>query len=383
MRKDYLVFGAPYIGEEEIAEVVATLRSGWIGTGPKTAQFEREFAEYVGAKYAVAVASCTAALHLSILALNLKPGDEVITTPMTFCATANAILHSRAVPVFADIDPVTQNIDPKDVERKITTKTRAILPVHLYGRSCDMDALLALCEKHRLRFIGDCAHAIETSWHGQRVGGSGDINCFSFYPTKNVVTIEGGMVTTDDEEVAATVKRLALHGMTKDAWKRFGDDGYKHYQVVHPGYKYNMTDIQASMGLHQLRRVDSLHARRQAIWNRYQEAFKNLPVERPREEEKGTLHAFHLYTLLVDKNRCGIDRDTFLNRLHKLNIGAGVHYVAVHLQPYYMETFGMTRGMFPHAEFVSDRTVSLPLSARLTDQDVGDVIEAVRSALDA
>ena len=381
MRKDYLVFGAPYIGEEEILEVVATLRSGWIGTGPKTAQFEREFAQYVGVKHAVAVASCTAALHLSILALNLRPGDEVITTPLTFCATANAILHSHAVPVFADIDPKTLNIDPREVERKITRKTRAVLPVHLYGRPCDVDALIELCKKHRLKYIGDCAHAIETKWGDRRVGGYGDINCFSFYPTKNVVTIEGGMVTTDDEEVAATVKRLALHGMTKDAWKRFGDDGYKHYQVVHPGYKYNMTDVQASMGLHQLRRVDALHSRREAVWMRYQEAFKTLPVERPPDQDKGTLHAYHLYTLLIDRKKCGVDRDTFLNKLHKLNIGAGVHYVAVHLQPYYMESFGMKRGMFPHAEFVSDRTVSLPLSARLTDQDVGDVIAAVREIL--
>lgn len=381
MRNDYLVFGQPYIGEEEIAEVMNTLKSGWLGTGPKTAQFEQDFASYVGSKYAIAVSSCTAALHLSILALHLEPGDEVITTPLTFCATSNAILHSLAKPVFVDVDPTTGNIDPEKIKEKITDKTKAILPVHLYGRSCDLTALQAICQEHKLKLIGDCAHSVETEWQGQRVGSIGDLNCFSFYPTKNIVTGEGGMVTTDDEAMAANIKRLALHGMTKDAWKRFSDTGYKHYQVVSPGYKYNMTDIQSSLGLHQLKRIDELHKKREGIWNRYQEAFKDLPLLLPAPVEENTRHAYHLYAPCLKLDDVKLSRDDLLQALHERNIGSGVHYIAVHLQPYYEQTYGTKEGDFPIAENFSHSTFSLPLSAKLTDEDVGDVIREVTDLL--
>ncbi|HBG30125.1 MAG TPA: UDP-4-amino-4,6-dideoxy-N-acetyl-beta-L-altrosamine transaminase, partial [Gammaproteobacteria bacterium] len=245
MRERFLTFGAPLIGEAEIDEVVDSLRSGWLGTGPKVARFERDFAAYKGVEQAVAVNSCTAALHLSLLAAGLAPGDEVITTPLTFCATVNAILHAGATPVLADVDPVTFNLDPAAVAARITPRTRAVLPVHFAGRPCDMGALMALAEHHDLRVIEDCAHAIESRYDGRPVGTIGDFGCFSFYVTKNVVTGEGGMILTRRTEDAARLKTLALHGMSHDAWRRFSDSGYRHYQVVECGFKYNMMDLQA------------------------------------------------------------------------------------------------------------------------------------------
>ena len=256
-KEKFLVFGSPVIEEAEIAEVVASMRSGWLGTGRKVAQFEEDFRKYKGAAQAVAVNSCTAALHLSMLAADLRPGDEVITSPMTFCATVNAIIHARLVPVLADIDPDTMNIDPGQIEAKITPRTKAILPVHFAGRPCDMDAIAGLARSHHLRIIEDCAHAVEAEYHGRKTGMFGDFGCFSFYVTKNVTTGEGGMVLTREEEDAAKIKRLALHGMTKDAWQRYSDKGYQHYLVVECGFKNNMTDLQAAIGIHQLKRIES------------------------------------------------------------------------------------------------------------------------------
>ena len=279
------------------------MQSGWLGTGPKVAQFEEDFKRYVNAPYAVAVNSCTAALHLAILAAGIKPGDEVITTPLTFCATVNAIIHAGATPVLVDVDPHTMNIDPARIEEKITPRTRAILPVHFAGRPCDMQAICAIVEKHDLKLIEDCAHAIETEYHGRKAGTFGDFGCFSFYVTKNVVTGEGGMVLARNEEDAARIKMLALHGMSKDAWKRFGDEGYKHYFVVECGYKYNMMDIQAAIGLHQLKRVEANWLRREQIWQQYQAAFADLPLVLPAPPEEDTRHAYHLYTVLVDEAR--------------------------------------------------------------------------------
>src|SRR6266849_5475498 len=251
---DFIVFGAPKIEQDEIDEVVRCLESGWIGTGSRVARFEKEFAQYKSQPFAAAVSSCTAAMHLSVLAAGIGQGDEVITTPMTFCATVNAIVHAGATPVLADVDPLTMNIDPAEVEARITPKTKAILPVHFAGRSCDMEALTDIAERHRLKIIEDCAHAIETEYRGKKAGTFGDFGCFSFYVTKNVATGEGGMVVARRPEDASRIKVLALHGMSHDAWKRFGDEGFKHYQVVECGFKYNMMDIQAAIGLHQLRR---------------------------------------------------------------------------------------------------------------------------------
>lgn len=383
MRKDFLVFGSPLIEQEEIEEVVASLKSGWLGTGPKVHRFEEMFKQYKGTRYAMALNSCTAALHLSMLAIGIKPGDEIIVPAMTFAATANAVIHAGGRPVFVDCRRDAMNIDPDDIKRKITPKTKAIIPVHFAGRPCEMDAVMDIAGQYDLKVIEDCAHAIETEYHGKKAGTFGDLGCFSFYVTKNIVTGEGGMVITDNEDYANHIKILALHGMSKDAWKRFSDEGYKHYQVIYSGFKYNMMDIQAAIGIHQLPRIEKYWKRRQEIWNRYNEAFKDLPVFTPAPVESNTRHAYHLYTLLLDIDNLKINRDKFLDEMTKQNIGVGVHYIALHLHPYYQNTYGYKRGDFPNAEWISDRTVSLPLSAKLTDEDVEDVIEAVRATLTA
>jgi dTDP-4-amino-4,6-dideoxygalactose transaminase len=380
---DFIVFGAPKIEREEIDEVVRCLESGWIGTGPLVAQFEREFAEYKEQPFAAAVSSCTAAMQLSVLAAGLGEGDEVITTPMTFCATVNAIIHTGATPVLADVDPRTMNIDPAEVEARITPKTKAILPVHFAGRSCDMDTLTEIAGRHGLKLIEDCAHAIETEYHGRKAGTFGDFACFSFYATKNVTTGEGGMVLTRNEEDLARIKVLALHGMSKDAWKRFSDEGYKHYFVVETGFKYNMMDLQAALGIHQLRRVESNWRRREEIWKRYNEAFADLPIGLPAEPEPDTRHGYHLYTILIDEARTGISRDPFLEAMTAAGIGVGVHYLSVPEHPVYQEQFSWRPEDYPNAMRIGRQTVSLPLSAKLTDAEVMRVVEKVQAALSA
>jgi len=277
--------------------VVACLRSGWIGTGPRVAQFERDFASYQGlqATQVAAVNSCTAALHVSMIAAGLDPGAEVITTPLTFCASVNAIIHAGLTPVLADVDSATQCIDPDAIEAAITPRTQAILPVHFAGRACEMDRIMAIADKHGLMVIEDCAHAIETEYKGRKAGSFGDFGCFSFYATKNVITGEGGMIVGRDEACIAKTKVLALHGMSKDAWHRFGDKGYKHYQVIEAGFKYNMMDLQAAIGIHQLARVERNWRRRQQIWARYMEAFADLPVDLPAPQAPDTRHAHHLF----------------------------------------------------------------------------------------
>lgn len=382
-RDEFLVFGAPRIEEAEIEEVVASLRSGWLGTGPKVARFEEAFRAYAGAEHAVAVNSCTAALHLAMVAAGVGPGDEVITTAMTFVATANAILHTGATPVLVDCDRETGLVDPERVAEAVTSRTRAVVPVHLYGRPCDMDRLGRIAAEHDLLVVEDAAHAIEASWHGQKVGTIGDLTCFSFYVTKNVTTGEGGMVTTQSAELAERIKVYALHGLTKDAWRRYSDRGYQHYRAVVAGYKYNMMDLQAAIGLHQLPRADAWLERREEIWARYDEAFAELPLGTPPPPAPDTVHARHLYTLLVDRERCGVDRDTFMERLHRMKIGCGVHYLGVHLHPVYRELFGYEPEDFPEATWISERTVSIPLSPKLDDEDVEDVIRAVRAACEA
>lgn len=380
-KDDFLVFGSPAIEEDEIQEVVASLRSGWLGTGPKVAKFEKDFSLYKGAERAVAVNSCTAALHLSMLASGVGAGDEVITTPMTFCASVNAIIHTGATPVLVDVESHSMNIDPEKIEAKITPRTKAIVPVHFAGRSCDMDAICDITRRHDLKLIEDCAHAIETEYKGTKAGLFGDFGCFSFYVTKNVITGEGGMVLTRSDEGAARVKVLALHGMSKDAWKRFSDDGFVHYQVTEPGFKYNMMDIQAAIGIHQLRRVEPYWERRAQVWQSYQEAFADLPIGIPPAPEANTRHGYHLYTLMIDETRAGITRDAFLSAIQRQNVGAGVHYLSVPEHDYYQNTYGWKPEDYPHAKRVGRQTVSIPFSAKLTDQDVADVIEAVRRVL--
>lgn len=278
MREKYLVFGRPRLEREEKEEMRAALDSAWIGTGPRVAKFEQAFRDYIGAEHAIAVNSCTAALHLSMVAAGVGPGDEVLTTPMTFCATINAIIHTGATPVLVDVDPQTMILNPDNLEASLSEKTKAILPVHFAGRPADVDALQAIAARHGLLLIEDAAHAIETRIRGRKVGAIGDFTCFSFYATKNITTGEGGMVTTNNEALAAQIKIMALHGMSKDAWMRYSDDGYRHYGVVAAGFKYNMTDMQAALGIHQLARIDDWLKIREAQWARYDEALQDLPL---------------------------------------------------------------------------------------------------------
>jgi dTDP-4-amino-4,6-dideoxygalactose transaminase len=382
-RASYLVFGAPQLLEPEIDEVVATLRSAWIGTGPRVHRFEEEFREYVGAEHAIAVHSCTAALHLAMVALGIKPGEEVVVPAMTFASTASAVIHAGGKPVLADVARDTMCLTPEQLTGRLTGRTRAVIPVHFAGRPCDIEGIVGVAAERGLAVIEDCAHAIETLVGGRHAGTFGDFAAFSFYATKNVVTGEGGMVLTPDAERATRIKRLALHGLSADAWKRFSDEGYKHYEVVEPGFKYNMTDLQAALGIHQLARVEENLVRREAIWRRYDQAFAGLAAFLPPPPEPGTRHARHLYTLLVDIDRLDATRDDVLLQLHRQNIGSGVHYRALHLHPYYRDTFGYRPGAFPNAEWISERTISLPLSPGLTDEDVEDVVAAVTRTLRA
>jgi len=381
VRSDYLVFGSPQLLQDEIEEVLAAIRSAWIGTGPRVARLEEEFRAYIGADFAVAVNSCTAALHLAMIAINLKPDDEVIVPSMTFVATANAVIHAGGVPVLVDVDRDTMCLDPQAAAVQITPRTRAIIPVHFAGRACRMSEILALAKEHNLSVVEDCAHSVETLYHGQHTGTLGDLGTFSFYVTKNMTTGEGGMVTTANQQWAERIKTLALHGLSADAWKRFSDEGFKHYQVTEPGFKYNMMDMQAAMGIHQLKRIEKNLLRRQEIWEYYDQAFARLPVFRLPDEEPGTRHARHLYTLLLDTDRLKVGRDEIQQCLHNQNIGTGIHYMAVHLHQYYQEAFGYKLGQLPNAEWISDRTLSLPISPKLSNQDVEDVIFAVSKTL--
>lgn len=379
----FLVFAAPDIHEDEVNEVEACLRSGWLGTGPRVARFEADFARYQGLQPAqvAGLNSCTAALHVSLVAAGLEPGSEVITTPLTFCATINSILHAGLTPVLADVDPLTQNIDPDAIEAAITPRTRAILPVHFAGRPCEMDRIMAIARKYDLMVIEDCAHAIETEYHGQKAGTFGDFGCFSFYVTKNVVTGEGGMVIGRDESLVARARILALHGMSKDAWHRFSDAGYKHYQVVECGFKYNMMDMQAAIGIHQLARVEQAWLRRQAIWNHYSSVLRDFPLGLPTPSAADTRHAYHLYTVMIDETRCGINRDAFLDGMTGHGIGTGVHYLSIPEHPYYQQRFGWKPEQWPNATQIGRQTVSLPISPKLSDADVERVVAAIQANL--
>jgi dTDP-4-amino-4,6-dideoxygalactose transaminase len=383
MRNSYLVFGQPLIEEAEIEEVVKSLRAAWLGTGPKVGAFEKLVAEYKGVKHAVAVNSCTAGLHLSCLVLGLQPDDEVIVPAMTFCATINAVIHAGATPVLVDVEGHSFNVDPEEVRRKISRRTKAIMPVHFAGRACNMGALKSLAREHDLRIIEDCAHAIETEYCGQKAGAMGDCGVLSFYSTKNIVTGEGGMLLTNDNEIAARAKILALHGMSQDAWRRFSDDGYKHYDVVEVGFKYNMMDLQAAIGMHQIKRVELYWRRRLEIWNRYNSAFADLPVTIPAPLDNESRHALHLYTVLINEDEAGITRDEFITRLHGCNIGTGVHYRSIPVHPVYQRRFGWRPEDYRNAQAIGQSTASLPLSAKLSDEDVEDVIDAVRHVLNA
>jgi dTDP-4-amino-4,6-dideoxygalactose transaminase len=382
MRSAFLPFARPALGEEEIAEVVDTLKSGWITTGPKVERFAAAFADFVGGRYAVPVSSATAGLHVALLALGVGPGDEVVTTPMTFVATLNTIVHCGATPVLADIDAATLNIRVEEVERKITKKTKAIVPVHYVGQPVDLDPILELALAHGIAVLEDAAHAAGAEYRGRRIGSFPTTSVFSFHPNKNMTTGEGGMVVTEDEAVFETASLLKFHGMDRESWKRFSKVGSPRYDVRLPGYKYNMMDIQAALGLHQLKRLDGFLAERERLARRYDEKLAGLVgLILPQRVPYPVRHAWHLYTPLVDADRLTIDRDRFMAELTTRNIGTGLHYTAAHEFSYYASRFGWKAEDYPEAHFVSERIVSLPLFPGLSDADQDDAVAAIRDVL--
>ncbi|KMT22608.1 DegT/DnrJ/EryC1/StrS family aminotransferase [Clostridium cylindrosporum] len=376
-RTEFLPYALPFIEEEEINEVVDAIKSNWLSKGPKTIEFEKRFAEYVGAKHAIAMNSCTAALHIALVANGIGEGDEVITTPLTFAASANTIIHTGAIPVFADIDAKTLCIDPSKIEEKITEKTKAIVPVHYGGQSCDLDRINEIAKKHNLLVLEDAAHAVYTTHKGKMIGSIGDTTSFSFYATKNICTGEGGMLTTNSDEIAEKARVMSLHGMSKNAWNRFGKGGSWFYEILYPGYKYNMTDMQAALGLCQLNKIEKMQNIRKEYADIYNDAFSKFEEIITPVEVEGNRHAWHLYVIRVKEEMLTIDRSKFIERLAEENIGTSVHYIPVHLHPYYAERFGYKLGDFPVAEKAYDGMISLPLYPSMKKSDVEDVINAV------
>ena len=379
VRDTFLPFALPSIGEDEIKEVVETLRGGWLTAGPRTKAFEEAFCAYTGAPHAVAVNSCTAALHLCLLGCHVGPGDEVITTPLTFAATANTVMMTGARPVFVDVDEATYNLDVGCVEAAITKKTRAMVPVHIGGLPADMEPLLRLAERYDLRVIEDAAHAAGARYGETRIGNVSEATCFSFYVTKTITTGEGGMVTTRNQQLADRVRMLSLHGLSRDAWNRYAQKGSWYYEIVDVGYKYNMSDIQAAIGLHQLRRIEEFTRRRREIARRYDEAFGRLEaIVLPPRDGARSEHIYHLYTIRLRLDRLRITRDRFIEALRAENVGTSVHFIPLHLHPFYRKELGFHRGAFPVAEAIFDSIVSVPIYPAMTDRDVDDVIAAVR-----
>ncbi|MGN9162063.1 DegT/DnrJ/EryC1/StrS family aminotransferase [Clostridium sulfidigenes] len=376
-RETFLPYAVPLIDDEDINEVVETLKSGWVAKGPRTIEFEKRFAEYTGAKYAVAMNSATAALHIALIAGGVKPGDEVITTPITFAATANTIIHVGATPVFVDVDPETFCIDANKIEEKITDKTTAIVPVHYTGHACDMDKIRAIAEKYDLFVSEDAAHAIDTFYKGDLIGKKGDCASFSFYATKNICTGEGGMLTTNSEDIAEKARVMSTHGMSKAAWNRYGKGGAWRYDIEYPGHKYNMFDIQAALAKTQMNKLSAMQDRRKEIVKKYEEGFSTLDGIKLPPEADYTTHSWHLYVVRLELDKLTIDRDKFIELMGEANIGTSVHFIPVHLMSYYRENFGYKEGDFPVAESYFDTILSLPLYPKMTDEDVQDVINAV------
>lgn len=380
MSEEFLPFSRPTISRAAIDDVVSCLESGWITTGPRVAQFTQALKEYLSAPHALPLTSATAGLHLTLLAMDIKPGDEVITTPLTFAATLNTIVLAGAKPVLVDIDPQTLNMDLNKVEDAITPKTRVLMPVHFAGLPVDLDALYSLADKHGLRVIEDAAHAIGTEYKSKRIGARGDTQVFSFHPNKNITTGEGGCVTTRDDDLAKKIGLLRFHGIDREAWNRYGKSGQQDYEIVLPGYKYNMMDIQAAIGLHQLRELDNFIIRRTELAMRYQEALSDWAEwTLPSMPEYSHKHAWHLYTPLINEDAARMNRDAFMNAMKEKNVGTGLHYRAVHLYPYYRDTFGFNDGDFPNAENVAERIVSLPLFPLMTAAEHDRVVDVMYS----
>lgn len=382
IRKDFLPFSRPSIGEDAIESVAESIRSGWVAMGPKVAQFEKAISALVSSTYAVSMNSATAGLHSSVMAMGIGPGDEVITTPLTFASTINAILLSGARPVLADIDRHSLNLEAAKVERAITPGTKAVIPVHFAGMPCDMDAMEDIAARHNLMIIEDAAHALGASYKGRAVGsdrGRGHVAVFSFHPTKNITTAEGGIVCTGDGDIAGYLSVFRQNGMSKGAWNRYSSSGNTHYDVPLPGLKYQMSDIQAAIGLSQIKQIDAFNRRRREICGTYERELSDCPgISFQRHAEYEHIHSRHIFPVIVDTDVLKIDRDAFMEQMKERNIGTALHYTAVHLFSGYAGALGVTRGACPEAEYVSDRILSIPLFPAMTDDDVAYCIEAIR-----
>jgi dTDP-4-amino-4,6-dideoxygalactose transaminase len=375
-RSEFLQFQPPCLDEREADAVIKALASGWITTGPLCREFETKFAERFGSIAALSVSSCTAAMHTALATLGIGPGDEVITTPMTFAATVNVIENVGATPVLADIEPDTLNIDPSEIARRVTSRTKAIMPVHYAGHPADLDAISEIASSHRVAVVEDAAHAVAAKYKGRWIGSGDNPVAFSFYATKNLTTGEGGMLT-GSPEFLERARAMSLHGMSHDAWNRYSKDGSWYYEVVAPGFKYNMSDIMAAIGLVQLGKIDGMQERRRATARRYTDAFGDCDAVECPTERPEVLHAWHLYVLRLNLKALRIDRARFIEQLTTRNIGASVHFIPIHLHPYYREKYGYRPSDYPVAYENYQRIISLPMSAKHTDQDVDDVIEAV------
>jgi dTDP-4-amino-4,6-dideoxygalactose transaminase len=380
--RNYLPFAKPEIGEEEIAEVIATLRSGWLTTGPKAKKFEADFCDFVGAKHAMAVNSATAGLHLALEAIGVGAGDEVITTTYTFTATAEVVRYLGADPVFVDVEPATLNLDPAKIESAITERTKAIIVVHFAGLACDMDTVLDVAKRNNLKVIEDAAHALPASFDGAMIGSlKSDVTVFSFYATKTITTGEGGMVVTDDPVIASRIKTMRLHGISTDVFGRYNAEGASwYYEVVAPGFKYNMSDIAASIGIHQLRKAQDFASRRADIALRYLEGFHGLPLILPARNRNGDLHAWHLFVVRVTDSAC-ITRDEFVLKLNEKGIGTSVHFIPLHMQPYWQDMYDLEPQDFPAARHAYEAAISLPIYSSMTVDDCDRVVNAVQEIL--
>ena len=380
VRKNFLPIGRPTIGPEEINEVIDTLKSDWISKGPKTKRFENDFRKYIGCSEALALNSCTSALHIALKAFGITKGDEVITTPMTFVATTNAIIYCGATPVFVDVEKDTFNIDYKKIEAKITSKTKAILPVHFAGLPCYMDGILEIARKYKLIVIEDAAHALGAEYKSRKIGSIGDATAYSFYATKNITTGDGGMLVTDDEEIAAKAEMLSLHGLSTDAWKRYDPSSTAYYEMIDIGYKYNMTDIQAAIGIQQLKKIDVFIEMRQKYARMYDDEFSTISEISFQKNFDWVHHARHIYPIVIQADQLRINREEFIQALKAENIGSGIHYIAIFRHEYYRKRVG-AQFDFPVTANISDNVLSLPLYPRMTEEDVYDVVKAVKKII--
>lgn len=381
VREDFLPYGVQWLDDKEISEVIDSLKSNWITTGPKMRFFEDKFKSFIGSKYAIAVNSGTAALHISTSSINIQPGDEVITTPFTFVASANCVVYRGGIPIFADIKKDTYNIDPSEIKRKLTPKTKAIIPVHFAGQPCDMDEIIEIANENNLFIIEDAAHAIDAEYKNKKIGNISDLTTFSFHPVKNITTAEGGMVTTNDDELYNKLLMFRTHGISKDAVKRFGKSGDFYYDMQYLGFRYNLSELHASLGIHQLNKLEAFQKRRREITKIYNQELKNIKEITIPYVKSDIKHSWHLYVIQLDIDKLKVDRDYIFRALREENIGVNVHYIPVHYHSYYQTKFRLKKGILPNVEMLFPRIITIPLFHKMSDDDVYDVINALEKVI--